>query len=294
MSPCHPMPCVDPEMKNALAIQRNTAAITALTQSFQKITTDFDALTADVKKLNDSLDDIVLKGFEDLFDKRMEEEASERKAGDEALKATCATLSETKADKKSLEDEIQSRKDANLVLEEKIKAQDGLAARLVDAESSERKCEDAKLDERLTALEGGSGTITEQIATERKERETKDSELESKIASTNSELKEELTKKDAELESAIAKCATTDELKSVNEAHANLVSYVDGLEKRIAVTEGMSSSVEGINADIVEVKRQLAENSQLISDLSARETKDYNSLSTRISNLEKTINDFIR
>ena len=320
------MPCVDPEMKNALAIQRNTAAITALTQSFQKITTDFDALTADVKKLNDSLDDIVLKGFEDLFDKRMEEEASERKAGDEALKATCATLSETKADKKSLEDEIQSRKDANLVLEEKIKAQDGLAARLVDAESSERKCEDAKLDERLTALEGGSGTITEQIATERKERETKDSELderltaleggsgtiteqiaterkeretkdselESKIASTNSELKEELTKKDAELESAIAKCATTDELKSVNEAHANLVSYVDGLEKRIAVTEGMSSSVEGINADIVEVKRQLAENSQLISDLSARETKDYNSLSTRISNLEKTINDFIR
>ena len=290
MSFCHPMPCVDPEMKNALAIQRNTAAITALTQSFQKISDDFDSLKEEVETLNANLKDIVLKGFEDIFDERLKAEETARKDGDLTLKSTCADLDEQKADKKDLEKEIVDRKDADLVLKAQIQAYDGLAGRLVEKEACFREEEDAKLSERITALEGGSSTIPEQIAAEKTAREEADSQIESKIDSVKSEID---TSRDA-LAADIEKRATKEELKAVNEAHANLVSYVDGLEKRIVATESMSSDVASIKEEMVSVKQQLAENGQLISDLSARETEDYNSLSNRISNLEKAINDFIQ
>lgn len=316
MTNCPLPPCVDPEMKNALAIERNTASITALTKSFQEISVQFSAVKTEVEDLKARLKEIIIEGFEEIFKERLEEEKAARIAGDVALQTQCDTLNTGKADKTDLEAEKIARADADLVLQARIQAFEGLAVKLVNEEADIRRTADDRLDVRVTALEGGSGTIAEQIAAEKEARIAGDNILTESIATEKTErvaavnavsasLSESVTsiqEKDASQDVEIGKKADKDDvdakiaaaIATTNASLDALATRVTTAEGKITALEGMSADLEMAKADILQAKADIATVSQSMTDVSNREVSHYETLSGRIDSLEKMILEYIQ
>lgn len=309
-------------MKNALAIERNTASITALTKSFQQISVDFDSVKDELEDLKSRLKEIVVSGFEEIFDEKIKEECDARISGDDALKAQCDTLNTGKAGKVELEAEKIARADADLVLQSRIQAFEGLAARLVNSEASERKFEDGKLDARITSLEGGSGTVTEQIKAEENARIAADdalsisiskesealtaeinsvsaslsaavSDLESKDASQDDEIALKATKEELETESAKI-AANTTAIENANTALTALATRMTTAEGKVTTLEGVSADLDAVKADLLQAKSDIATVRQMVEGASNRETSHYETLSGRIDSLERVILEYIQ
>lgn len=319
MTNCPLPPCVDPEMKNALAIERNTASITALTKSFQEISVQFSAVKTEVEDLKARLKEIIIEGFEEIFKERLEEEKEARIAGDVALQTQCDTLNTGKADKTDLEAEKIARADADLVLQARIQAFEGLAVKLVNEEADIRKSADDELDVRVTALEGGSGTVAEQIAAEKEARIAGDNILTESIATEKTDriaavnavsasLSESVTsiqEKDASQDVEIGKKADKDDvdakiaessaaIATTNASLDALATRVTTAEGKITALEGMSADLETAKADILQAKADIATVSQSMTDVSNREVSHYETLSGRIDSLEKMILEYIQ
>lgn len=325
-------PCVDPEMRNALAIERNTAAITALTTSFRDILSKFEIINHDVEDLKKRLKEIIIEKIDEIFNEKIEKERSERIAADNELHEICNNIDDSKASKVDLEEEKVNRSDADLLLHSKIKEVEETATRLVNREAGVRESADKALDERIVALEGGMGPIEDRIAAERKARQEGDADLERKIsteAKARSDGDAELSvrieaafgrmdeiqadvnlreKKEvvSELAGRVSDNATqisslTTMVDSISSNITSLGEKISANETRIetlgervkAAEETVSGFEDSIHALQDSIVETNAKTKEMIEKVEVREHGHYTALSTRISELEKLLREIV-
>lgn len=284
--PTNCRPCVDPEMRNALAIERNTAAITAITNSLHKITSDYEEIAKKIAELDESIRKYVLEKFEEIFQGRLDQEKEERIAGDENLKNLIDALQEY-VDKNmckmsDIEAERIARQDADLILEAKIKAHEHLAARLVAKEAELRGKADCALSVRIKNLEdkvpeaetrfdqeveerkAADKALGERIDTEAAERKAADEVLTNRIEEVHGELE---TAK-VELNQRID--ATTENLET---AKTELNARIDTeTSERSAADEALSGRATALEGRATELETKQAELEGRQSSLEERQT----------------------
>lgn len=326
--PTNCRPCVDPEMRNALAIERNTAAITAITNSLHKITSDYEEIAKKIAELDESIRKYVLEKFEEIFQGRLDQEKEERIAGDENLKnlidALQGYVDKNMCKMSDIEAERIARQDADLILEAKIKAHEHLAARLVAKEAELRGKADCALSVRIKNLEDNVPEAETRFDQEVEERKAADKALGERIDTEAAERKkadEVLTNRieevHGELETAKVKLnqridATTENLETAktelnaridtetserNAADEALSGRATGLETKQTELEGRQSSLEERQAavegktDTFDAKVEGLK--ARIENAEVREHGHFTTLSERIDELEKLVREII-
>lgn len=317
---CHPAPCVDPEMRNALAIERNTAAITSLTSSFQELLTKYGVIKDELDELNANIQSIIIEGFEEHCKEQLEIEKTERVEADGHLQSQCDALNIAKAAELDLEAEKIARSDGDLALQARISGMETFAARLVNAEKDERIAEDSRINERIDELSGGSGTIAERLTQETAERQTADNGLQNQIneevnaretavasLSTNigevaATLSREMSTKDLELGNRIteAEAAIQENKEDIEEVTAKADALPASIAAVDAKVQPLSERMDELNAKIVEVTDSIqslisanTETRTMVEDLATRELGHFQALNTRIDAIEKNILEYI-
>ena len=238
-------PCSPQEMKNAIAIEKNTCAIASLTATTQDLSSRMDRVDEHVTHLDEHLEEIIVKGYEDKFKADIDKEREERMAADAALGERITTLESNSATKAELAAEATARTDAIDGVTDRIISVSAKCDRLNNAERDARIAADAELERKISESGASHEELVRRVEEETQARVTADAAEAEIRTNADSEIRDSVTALETKVD------GIESSVNAAIESERNARTLADeGLDTRLGEASARITSLESALGEV--------------------------------------------